>query len=93
MTPTGNHKNVVLVPADATPDTEKNYISVNSSLIAYSRKWNKQFAQMNREGNELVASANELNAQTANFNNSLYSMYADLQGIINYIHQHPNWGN
>ena len=87
-----DHKNIVLIPDDATPGTEKNYVTVNNSLLQYSNKWNKQYAKMNRAGDELVKAANGLNAQTAGFNTSLYSMHADLEGIIAYIRANPNWG-
>lgn len=86
-----NHKNILLIPENAEPDTEENYRTVNASLLQYSNKWNREFVLMNKAGNELVEAANTLNAQTANFNNSLYSMYADLDGLINFIKANPNW--
>lgn len=88
---TEDHKNILLIPDYAEKDTDDNYRTVNASLLQYSRKWNREFALMNKAGNEMVESANRLNAQTANFNNSLYSMYADLDGLIEYIKANPNW--
>lgn len=65
--------------------TDENIESVNNGLLSYSRKWNKEFINLNHEGNNLVKNANSLNAQTANFNTFISHMYSDLQGIINAI--------
>lgn len=63
--------------------TDENIESVNNGLLAYSRKWNKEFINLSHQGNELLKNANTLNAQTANFNIFISHMYDDLQGIIN----------
>lgn len=78
-------KPLALVSNENEEWTDENIESVNNGLLSYSRKWNKEFINLNRTGNELVKDANSLNAQTANFNNYISHMYADLVGIINAI--------
>ena len=65
--------------------TDANIESVNNGLLSYSRKWNREFIQLNRAGDALVKNSNTLNAQTANFNNYISHMYAALTGIIDSI--------
>lgn len=76
-------KSLALVSNKNEEWTDENIESVNNGLLSYSRKWNKEFINLNRAGNKLVSEANTLNAQTANFNNYISHMYADLTGIIN----------
>lgn len=87
-----DHKNVLLVPADAAPHTEDNYRTVNSALLYYSGKWNKEFTKMNAQADELLETANNLNVLTGSFNLNLYQIAVDLDGLLNYISQHPEFG-
>jgi hypothetical protein len=87
-----DHKNLCLIPEDAVPGTPENYQAVNASLLMYSGKWNREFTLLNQQADDLVKSSNALNAQTANFNNNLYQISADLDAIIAYVKANPNYG-
>lgn len=86
------HKNVLLVPEDAHPGTEDSYRTVNSALLYYSGKWNKEFTKMSEETDALLDKATQLNTLTGNFNLNLYQISVDLDGILAYIEAHPNFG-
>ena len=75
-------KALALVSNENDELTDENIVSVNNSLLAYSRKWNAEFIKLNKAGDALVKSANKLNAQTANFNSEISQMCSDLNGII-----------
>ena len=82
----------VLVPNDAAPHTEKNFITVNSALLDYSKTWNREFTLMSNETDLLLQKANEMNALTGNFNLNLYQINVDLESILQYISMHPEFG-
>lgn len=85
-------KSQVLVPEDAIPHTEKNFTTVNSALLDYSKQWNREFTLMSQEADELLAAANNMNVLTGNFNLNLYQINVDLESILKYIANHPEFG-
>ena len=85
-------KSQVLIPEDAVPHTEKNYITVNSALLDYSKQWNREFTLMSNEADELLDAANNMNVLTGNFNLNLYQINVDLDSILKYIANHPEFG-
>lgn len=84
------NKNLPLVgirqdTVDGVNLSDNDICSINNSLLGYSRKWNREFVSMNREGDNLVNSANLLNAQTGDFNRYIGIMYNQLQEIVSYL--------
>lgn len=65
--------------------SDRDIESINTSLLGYSRKWNKEFLNLNKAGTELVEHANVLNAQTSDFNRYISIMYSNLTSMINHI--------
>lgn len=83
-------KNLALVSnKQDSPDgmelSDNDICSINNSLLSYSRKWNKEFTNLNRAGDELVKNANLLNAQTADFNRYIGMMYNQLNEMIAHL--------
>ena len=87
-----DHKNVLLIPDDADPHTDDNYRTVNSALLYYSGKWNREFTLMSQQADKLLETANNLNVLTGAFNLNLYQISVDLDGILRYIDAHPEFG-
>lgn len=86
------HRNVLTITDDALPKTEKNYRSVNASLIQHSKEYNREYIMMSNAADEVKDAAIGINQQTAQFNNTLYSMEVDLQAIINFLNANPTYG-
>ena len=87
-----SHYNILTIPEDAQPKTDKNYTSVNASLLEFSKKYNKEYIEMSNAADEVKDAAIGINQQTAQFNNTLYSMEVDLQAIINFLNANPTYG-